>query len=200
MRRLGRWVSKLALGLCVACAAPAAAQQRLVLVPWSELERLISFKKVTIVLVSGDRIEGRVWGLEPDALVLRITKTTSPKTYPKRVTPVPRSEVMEIRLRQARYGRRVLGTAVGGVVGLVVGWYAARLICADESPGCTTPATAAFVGITGGMATLGHLAGRDADRRETIIKILSPLRSDRPEGQANALIQDCLGGTNEVHP
>ena len=200
MRRLGRWVRKLVLGLCVASTATAAAQQRLVLVPWSELERLISFKKVTIVLVSGDRIEGRVWGLEPDVLVLRITKTTSPKTYPKRVTPVPRSEVVEIHLRQPRYGWRVLGTALGAGVGFAVGWFAARLICYSDSPGCTTPATAAFVGITGGMATLGHLAGRDLDRRATIIKIISPLGSDRPEGQANALIQDSAGGTNEVHP
>jgi hypothetical protein len=200
MGTLGRWARKLALGLGVACAAPATAQQKVVLVPWGELEPLISFKKITLVLVSGDRIEGRVWGVEPDALVLRITKTTSPKTYPKRVTSVPRSEVMEIRLRQARYGWRVLGTAVGGVVGLVAGWYAALIICADESPGCTTPANAAFIGIIGGMATLGHLAARDADRRETIIKISPPLPADRPEGQENALIQDCPGGTNEVHP
>jgi len=119
-------------------------------------------------------------GVDPDALVLRITKTRAPKIYAKGRAAIPRSTVSEIHLRHARYRWRVIGTAVGAAAGVAVGWIAALLICYEEHPGCTGPATAAFVGTMGGLATLGHLTGREADRRVTIIKIISQPCSGHP--------------------
>lgn len=188
------------LGFCVALAAAASGHQRQLTVAWSELGPLISGKKIGLVLLSGDRLEGRVLGVERDALVLRITKTRSPKTLPKGVASVRRPSVAEIHLVHRQYAWRVLGTAVGAAVGLAAGWWAARLICYEESPGCTAPAVAAFLGIAAGTATLGHLAGRDADRRVTILKIIPPPCSGAPGEHGNPLMSTWVGGSNEADP
>lgn len=153
-----------------------AAQQKQLRLKWSELTRVVLGQKATMILPSGASIEGKVLAVEPDILVIDITKTSDSRAYPKGQASVPRSSVSVLNVKKVQYRWRVIGTAIGAGTGLLAGWFMALLIAADEKP--RPAATAAFVGITGGLATVGYFAGQKADRQITVITIVPELPPD----------------------
>jgi len=82
---------------------------------------------------------------------------------------VPRSMVREIRVaRNASYKWRLIGTALGAGIGLAI---AVPVLAETHNEGSGRYDGAA-VGLAGGLAALGYLAGWSADRRGDVITVV----------------------------
>ena len=77
--------------LCVSIApsASAATPERLT---WEELPRLVG-KHVSIPLYDGGAVTGRVSEVQADALLVQVSKSTNPVTYPRGPMRVPRDKL-----------------------------------------------------------------------------------------------------------
>src|ERR1035441_2746699 len=75
------------LVLWVAPAAGAVAPRRLT---WDELPQLVG-KNVSIALYDGGAVAGKVREVQADALLIQVSKTTSPVAFPKGPMRVPRA-------------------------------------------------------------------------------------------------------------
>ena len=89
---------------------------------WNELESAIAGEQVRMVLPGGARIEGRALAVQPEALLIRITKTSDRKLQSKGEASVPRSAVSVLQLVKTGNRWRAVGTTVGSGIGCR-GWY-----------------------------------------------------------------------------
>jgi hypothetical protein len=118
----------------------------------------------------GTAVTGRVTAVEPDALVVQVTKTTDPRARVKGEVRVPRATLHVVRMQTKGALYRTLGTFSGAGAGVIVG--AAVALGIDWRGHNDGAARAAFIGIPVGLSVAGYLAGDKADRRWTTIEIL----------------------------
>jgi hypothetical protein len=147
---------------------------------WGDLAGMITAQKLSMVLPDAARLQGKVLAVEPEALLLNITKTSDRRAHPKGRASIPRASVSVLRLTKP--GGHV-GQIVGGILGSLGGLFAGALLAwranADEAA-----AGVAIVGgaVAGGVA--GWWGGRVSDRKVTVITVVpeSP-QGAKPAGQ-----------------
>lgn len=143
--------------------AAAARTQRLT---WSELGPATQGKgkKIMMVLPSGTRIQGEVVSVEPQALIVNVTKTSNRGEVDKGRTSVPRSSVSVFETRQCGAKWRTILTI--GIPGALLAATAAAMNA--QSPAVNGQEAAGVgVGIAGGGIVAGYFLGRQLDCRVT---------------------------------
>jgi hypothetical protein len=158
-------------GLC-------AAGQKDLSLRWTELTPAVADRQVRITLPNGPRIEGKVVAVDPQALRIKITKTSDKIGQPKGEFSIPRTAIPVLQLVQYGSRWRIFGTAVGpilmGAAGASV--YARGAGSVDDIPKYIGIGAAAVIGSGVG----GYFLGKRADRRVTTIRIL-PQNQDAPD-------------------
>jgi hypothetical protein len=160
----------LAIVFCAACGlawggAPAQQMQ----LKWDELDARIAKKKVAFVLPDGTLVEGKVIGVEPDGLRLKVTKSSNRKAQPKGKQLVARQAISVLRVTDYRKLGRLLGTT--GAIAAAAGIVAAQQIDIYEGPAVIiVPAVVA--GGTVGAGVGGYYLGKAFDKRVTEIRIV----------------------------
>jgi len=166
-----RRIGALAVGAAILSALPAPAEGApLVHVKWEGLS-MVAGRTVSIAMPGGGIVTGKAVGVESDALVVRVTKTTDPKGWPKGERRVPRETLRVFEMRSKGKTFQVLGTVVGAAAGFAGGasaWWNMTPFFAKTSGN----GDAAFFGILAGGAVLGYLAGSAADARWTTVEVL----------------------------
>jgi hypothetical protein len=141
-------------------------------VKWDNLSTVVG-KTVMVAMPAGSVITGEATGVESDALVVNVTKTTDRTAFPKGELRVPRATLRVFQVRTKGKICRVLLTVAGAVVGMYGGASVAIGIGSGGAFGKTsTGAVAAFIGIGFAGTVAGYEAGDAADRRWTAIEIV----------------------------
>jgi hypothetical protein len=159
-----------ALGALIGGAAAAAAQPAPVTLKWSELGPRIAKSKIELVLPDSTALRGKVRGVEPDGLLVDISKTSDKMAHPKGLQLIPRQSVSLMRVTRYRKLGRILCTA--GVVA-AAGAFAA--VAARDSGitegGVVIAIPAAGTVGTVGLGIAGYYAGKAIDKRVAIIRV-----------------------------
>jgi hypothetical protein len=159
----------LALLLAVPLLADAAG---LMHVKWEGLTVVVG-KTVSIAMPGGAVITGKATGVESDALVVEVKKSSDHSAYPKGVVRVPRATLHRLEMQTKGKVGRIVGTTVGGVVGFAGGFGAAFGIEGGLlSNNHDAAAGTALIGITIGGAVVGYFVGNAADKHWTAVEIL----------------------------
>ena len=157
------------LVLWIAPAAGAVAPQRLT---WEELSQLVG-KNVTIAMYDGGAVAGTVREVQPDALVIQVSKTTSEEAYPKGLMRVPRRKLHVLDLHSKSRKYRAIGTALGFGAGAAGGAAVAigvqGGVFGDEHGAA---AGAGMIGVMAGVTAAGYALGNAADRHTVTIQII----------------------------
>ncbi len=149
-------------------AAPAANQERLE-VRWADLKQHVAGRNLEVVLPDATHVQGNVVDVSAAALEIEIRKTSNAQNYPKGRALIPRSSLKTLQFKQVRGRWRALGTAIGAAAGGAAGGLASIPV---SNEGNTERAAAITAGAVGAGAAVGFLAGREADKRITIITIV----------------------------
>lgn len=136
---------------------------------WGDLAGMIRDEKVSMVLPDAAHLQGRVLAVEPEALVLDITKTSDRRAHPKGHASIPRASVSVLRLtKPGGHVWQIVGGTLGSVGGLVLGALVAYGAGANNA--------AAVGGIILGSAAIGGVAGwwggRVSDRKVIVITVV----------------------------
>jgi hypothetical protein len=168
-------VNKYAIGISLlvvlGCGAPRAGavskEQRQT--TWEGLSVVVD-RKVRVVMPDGARIEGKVTGVEVDALVIEIHKTSNKATYPPGKFLAPRATLRAVEIDHPTTRWRITGLAVGGGLGVLSAYFAH----ASAGGFIRSPALEKVFG-TGAVALPvgGYLLGRAADRH-MITYVITP--------------------------
>jgi hypothetical protein len=165
-----RRIASLAAGMAILSLIPMAARaDDLVRVPWEGLSMTIG-KTVLVATPGGPMVTGKVTSVEPDALVVQVTKTNDPSARLKGEVRVPRATLHVVRMQTKGVLYRTLGAFTGAGAGVMVG--AAVALGIDWRGHNDSAAKSALIGIPVGLSVAGYLAGNNADRRWTTIEIL----------------------------
>jgi hypothetical protein len=163
-----------ARSLALLLAMPLLADaETLMHVKWEGLT-VVAGKTVSIAMPGGTVITGKATGVESDALVVDVKKTSDRTAYPKGVVRVPRATLHRFEmLTKGKVGRAV-GTPVGFVVGFAGGIGAVLgiqgvLPFGDKNQGA---AAAALIGIAAAGTVGGYFLGNSVDKHWTAIEIL----------------------------
>jgi hypothetical protein len=155
--------------LAVPLLAGAAAPLH---VKWEGLTA-VTGHTVSIAMPGGAVITGRATGVETDALVVDVQKTSNRAAYPKGVVRVPRATLHRFEMQTKGKVGRIVTTPVGFVVGAGAGFGAAILIQGgllnNDNP---TGAAAAWIGIAAAGTVGGYLLGNSLDKHWTPVEIL----------------------------
>src|ERR1039458_6145396 len=89
-------------------------------VKWEGLTVVVG-KTVSIAMPGGAVITGKATGVESDALVVDVKKSSDRSAYPKGVVRVPRAMLHRLEMQAKGKVGRIVGTTVGGVVGFAGG-------------------------------------------------------------------------------
>jgi len=115
---------------------------------WSELQAAVEGKKVEIVLTDGRQLEGKVLEVTPDVLRLKTGGN---------VTELPRATITTLAWTKIKGRWRAAGAVIGyAVPGGLLG---ERV----QGPLILVPI---------GAGLIGYLAGREADRKTVLIRVL----------------------------
>jgi hypothetical protein len=135
-------------------------------VHWSELPQHLNTRwKVALALPDGARIQGKVIKVEPDALVLNVTKTDDSGRHPKGRAEIPRASVRELQvLRMGWVWRTVLTpmaifASLGPVAALA---WSAR----------SNAAAVAVLAIPAGAGVAAYYGAKRLDRKTRTIVVL----------------------------
>ena len=169
--------------MIVSGAAAAADAYRL---QWRDLDPIVRGRKVSLTLTSGGKLGGRAMRVDPGQLVLETRKG---------VRTVLRADVERIRVDQTKgCAWRAVGTAVGGAIGAAVAIPLALYLGDSGRMAATT-----VLGI-GVPATLGWLAGWDADRKITeIVVVPGPAVPERPAPKQASWTSYLLAGSPSLY-
>lgn len=165
-----RRIASLVAGVAILSLVPMVARaDDLMRVPWEGLSMTVG-KTVLVATPRGPVVTGKVTAVEPDALVIDVTKTNDPTAHVKGELRVPRATFRVVRMQTKGVLYRAVGTFLGAGAGFVAG--TAVAVAIDWHSRHDTAAFATFVG--GGTAgtALGYLAGNKADRQWTTIEIV----------------------------
>ena len=162
----------LAAALLILWMAPAAGAVSPRRLTWEELPQLVG-KHVSIPLYDGGAVAGTVREVQADALLIQVSKSTSPAVYPRGPMLVPRAKLHVLELHGKGFKYRVLGTALGFAAGAACGMGVAIGVqgglFGDEH---STAAGTALVGMMAGVTGAGYAVGNARDRRTTTIQIV----------------------------
>lgn len=130
-----RRIRPLAVGAAILSILPLLAEgSPLRQVTWEDLPMVVG-KTVQIALPGGAVVTGMAAGVEPDALVVNVMKTTDRKACPKGELRVPRAALHTLKIRSnsrtwvagMALGSMVMGP-VGGAMGSAAVYGASRLV------------------------------------------------------------------------
>ena len=158
----------MALLLAVPLLAHAAG---LMHVKWEGLTVVVG-KTVSIAMPGGAVIAGKASGVESDALVVDVKKSSDRSAYPKGVVRVPRATLHRLEMQTKAKAGRIVGTVLGagggfaGGVGAAIGIEGGIWGNKHDSA-----AGAAIVGITVAGAVGGFFVGNAVDKRWTPVEI-----------------------------
>jgi len=107
-------LSSLAAALMLLSIAPLVSAEVPQRLTWKELPCLLG-KRVNIAMYNGGAVSGVVRQVQPDALLVDVSRSTSPVTLPKGPLLVPRDKlfVLDVYVKGSRF--RLIGTAIGFV-------------------------------------------------------------------------------------
>ena len=145
-----------AILLALTIAPSGANAAALVHLQWKSLPSLVG-KTVKIAMPGGTAIMGKAVGVEPDALLVEVKRTSDAKAYPKGVTRVPRATLHRFEMRTKGKAFRIVGTMLGSFIGLVGGAMAAWGSRGNR-------ASAAVIGIWSGGTVGGYFLGNALDK------------------------------------
>lgn len=155
-----------AIALCVALPVESAAAPKEIRARWSELAGIAVGKSIAVVLPGGAHLRGRVIDVENDKLVLDVTRTSDPATFPKGRGVLPRASVRSFTMTQSRTRWKIIGTAIGLGAGLAI---AAPVNAYAHNEGNGAPgAIAAIIAVP---TALGFLGGWSADRKTVTVTV-----------------------------
>jgi len=162
------WRFHLVLLLTFVPTAVRAAPS-IVRVKWDQLQDIVAAKNIRLVMPDGASLEGKVLAVKPDALVVRLRKTSSPAVYPKGRFEFPRTQLPTIEiLNRTKHWRMVgvlLGTTAGFFGGLAAGWATGDVW--KPAVGSYGP----WIGIWGAGTVAGYWIGNVADRHNTTVLV-----------------------------
>jgi len=141
-------------------------------VKWEGLTVVVG-NTVSIAMPGGAVIAGKATGVESDALVVDVQKTSDRTAYPKGAVRVPRATLHRFEMQTKGKVGRIVGTPVGFAVGFTAGVGAAIGIgggfLRNDNQGA---ATAALIGIAAAGTVGGYFLGNSIDKHWTAIEIL----------------------------
>ncbi|MDP3000749.1 MAG: hypothetical protein Q8N47_24915 [Bryobacterales bacterium] len=150
--------------LVTAGQIPARAGERIKLrLPWSELGPAVADRKISMRLSSGTAVEGKVLGVEPEALRLHVTWSTDDKVVRKGKTSIPRSSISVIRM--GRYSKHWRLLLTPGLPAALLGGMAVGVSMHHYSP-APQQIVPIGIGVTLGGTIAGYYLGKRLDRRE----------------------------------
>jgi hypothetical protein len=154
-------------------AAPLLADAAALMhVKWEGLTVVVG-NTVSIAMPGGAVIAGKATGVESDALVVDVQKTSDRTAYPKGAVRVPRATLHRFEMQTKGKVGRIVGTPVGFAVGFTAGVGAAIGIgggfLRNDNQGA---ATAALIGIAAAGTVGGYFLGNSIDKHWTAIEIL----------------------------
>jgi len=153
--------------LLLSVAPVLSAREKEVHARWEELAPLVERRDVETVLTNGVHVRGRAERVLPDALEVRVKKTSDAAAIPKGRTRIPRELVSVLTARWKTHGGRALLTPT---LPIAAGYSLALLhIGADEY------GTKGGYGLLIGFATAGYLVGDRIDRKSMRV-VLVPKR------------------------
>jgi hypothetical protein len=164
-------LAALIVGLLVA-GVPVSAQGKSGGKPlelkWDELAPMIRGQRVEITLADSTTVNGEAIAVRDDTVVLDVSGSSNPQTYPNGNGSIPRGAVVLVQVERSRNsGAKTLGTVVGVLAGVVVGGYVSGTM--TESAGVGIPV---FLGLASGITIVGYQAGKQMDRQVTSIRIV----------------------------
>ena len=162
-----------ARSLALLLAAPLLANaETLMHLKWEGLT-VVAGNTVSIAMPGGAVISGKATGVESDALVVDVKKTSDRTAYPKGVVRVPRTTLHRFEMLTKGKMGRIVGTPVGFVVGFAGGlgaWIGIQGgLWGNENQGA---AAAALIGIAAAGTVGGYLLGNSVDKHWTAVEIL----------------------------
>ena len=141
-------------------------------ITWEEFRAQITPRhKIRMLLPDGSHVEGYPLVIRPDAVDMRVTRTSNKQAHPRGETAIPRSSFSAVEVRKPRRAGKVIGTLAP--IGIGAGILAAGLTSSDE--------TVFYSGIAAGGCTMGFgaVAGFSVGRAfETLVII-----PEKPHGQ-----------------
>jgi hypothetical protein len=143
-------------------ASLAAANDRVVRVPWDDISPLVIGHTVKVPLPNSNSVKGEVVAVHPNEISILVTKTSDSVAYPEGQITIPRSSITTLEFTKGTIRWRVIGTISGVVGGLFLGTALAF----------STGGAAAFLLVPLGGSGIGHFLGRDADLQITRIEII----------------------------
>lgn len=164
-RRISRsrmvWVAPVAL----LWAAPLLGAPKEVAVRWEELAPLVEKREIETVLTNGVHLRGRVEQVLPEALVVKVKRTSDPDLVPKGHTRIARDLVSELTVRWKRPLARILLPVAFYFAGQL-GWSAASSGVGRE------PGNAEMYVVTVLSSIAGYAIGDVLDRRRLAVRII----------------------------
>jgi hypothetical protein len=132
---------------------------------WSELAGMVAGHSVELTLAGG-AVAGEALAVREDSILMDVRKTSA-REFQKGSAAIPKGSIGLIKLERGRgaWGR-TLGTVLGVISGLTLGGWAAAH---THSAGAGIPT---FLGIASGVSLTGYYAGRELDRRTTLIRVV----------------------------
>lgn len=175
-----RGTRRLAIGAAILAALPLLATgAEIEHVAWQSLS-MVTGKTVRIALPGGAVVTGKAAGVESDALVVEVRKTSDEKAYPKGTLRVPRENLHRLEMQtKGTVGRAVL-TSLGALLG-VGGGAAAYVRIAGGNGMCWFGCAAdshhgsgafAFAGLAVAGVAGGYFAGNALDKHWAVIEVL----------------------------
>lgn len=144
---------------------------------WGELAQLARPDwTIRVTLPDGTTVEGMPAQFEPDALSMRIVRTSNKSLHPRGEISIPRAQVKVVGIRKNRNKGRLIGTLIPVAAGIAV--MGAGLAMGNDEKCfiiCTGPVVVgagAFTAAAGGTA--GYFIGRSVDRRFETVTITGP--------------------------
>jgi hypothetical protein len=154
--------------LLAGASSLAGAHTDVRLIRWNDLPAAVGQSEVVTVLRNGERLHGRVTGVQSDFLLLEVVKSPDKKKFSPGQQSVPRRDVVEVRRREIRGPYRAL-LAGGGGAGL---FFASLPWAMSERRANVSDTTriAQNAAIAGAGAIAGYFAGRALDSQETVFR------------------------------
>jgi hypothetical protein len=163
----------LSFSLLLLLAPAGSAADNTTRIPWGDLSSMVAPGHVfRIVLPDGVRVEGRPLELQPESLVLDVTRTSNKKLHPKGRMAVPRDSLRVVEVRSPRSKGRWIGTLAGAAPGIAI--LAAGATMEEDA---RIYILLAGAGATAAGLIVGFFTGRAIDRRFQKFVIASPWRA-----------------------